>query len=52
MTYTTLLHFMTQLSRCSVSSLGGVSFVWQVRFGIFLGCVGFEKLFWLGCNGV
>ena len=38
MTYATLLHFMTQLSRHSLSSLGGASFVWQVRFGIF-GCV-------------
>ena len=31
----TLLHFMIQLSRCSLSSLGGAPFVWQVRFGIF-----------------
>ena len=35
MAYATLLHFMTQLSRHSLSSLGGASFVWQVRFGIF-----------------
>ena len=35
MAYATLLHFMTQLSRCSLSSLGGAPFVWQVRFGIF-----------------
>ena len=35
MTYATLLHFMTQLSRRSLSSLGGAPFVWQVRFGIF-----------------
>ena len=49
MAHTTLLHFMIQLSRHSLSSLGGASFVWQVRFGIFgyawvleshLGCVG------------
>ena len=26
---------MTQLSRHSLSSLGGTPFVWQVRFGIF-----------------
>ena len=26
---------MTQLSRQSLSSLGGAPFVWQVRFGIF-----------------
>ena len=28
MTYVTLLHFMTQLSRRNLSSLGGASFVW------------------------
>ena len=33
--YATLLHFMTQLSRWSLSSLGGAPFVWQVRFEIF-----------------
>ncbi|KAL0005287.1 hypothetical protein SO802_012848 [Lithocarpus litseifolius] len=32
MTYATILHFMTQLSRHSLSSLGGAPFVWQVRF--------------------
>ena len=32
MAYATLLHFITQLSRRSLSSLGGVPFVWQVRF--------------------
>jgi len=32
MAYSTLFHFMTQLSRCSLSSLGGAPFVWQVRF--------------------
>ena len=32
MAYTTLLHFMTQLSRHSLSSFGGAPFVWQVRF--------------------
>ena len=31
----TLLHFMTQVSRHSLSSLGGAPFVWQVRFEIF-----------------
>ena len=51
MAYATLLHFLTQLSRHNLSSLGGAPFVWQVRFGIF-GCVGFGKLFWLCCNGV
>ena len=35
MAYATLLHFMTQLSRCNLSSLGGAPFVWQVRLGIF-----------------
>jgi len=28
MAYATILHFMTQLSRCSLSSLGGSPFVW------------------------
>ena len=32
MAYTTLLHFMTQLSRRSLSSLRGAPIVWQVRF--------------------
>ena len=31
MDYATLLHFMTQLSRRSLSSLGGATLVWQVR---------------------
>ena len=35
MAYATFLHFMTQLSRQSLSSLGGAPFVWQVRFRIF-----------------
>ena len=35
MAYATLLHFMTQLSRRSLSSLGGAPFAWQVRFRIF-----------------
>ncbi|KAK9997227.1 hypothetical protein SO802_021913 [Lithocarpus litseifolius] len=30
MAYATLMHFMTQLSRLSLSSLGGAPFVWQV----------------------
>ena len=51
----TLLHFMTQLSRHSLSSLGGAPFVWQVRFEIFFFffwlCLGFGKSFWLCCNG-
>ena len=32
MAYVTLFHFITQLSRQSLSSLGGAPFVWQVRF--------------------
>ena len=32
MAYATLLHFMTQLSRHSLSCLGGALFAWQVRF--------------------
>ena len=36
MAYATLMHFMTQLSRQSLSSLGGAPFVWQVKFGIYL----------------
>ena len=39
MAYATLMHFMTQLSRQSLSSLGGAPFVWQVRFGIYIGYV-------------
>ena len=35
MAYATLLHFLTQLSRHNLSSLGGAPFVWQVRFEIF-----------------
>ena len=50
MAYATLMHFMTQLSRWTISSLGGAPFVWQVRFEIFWLRVGFGKLFWL-CMG-
>ena len=32
MAYATLLHFMTQLSWCSLSTLEGAPFVWQVGF--------------------
>ena len=39
MTYATLMHFMTQLSRRSLSSLGGAPFIWHVRFGIYCGYV-------------
>ena len=39
MAYATLMHFMTQLSRWSLSSLGGAPFVWQVRFSIYFGYV-------------
>ena len=35
MAYVTLMHFMTQLSKRSLSSLGGAPFLWQVRFGIY-----------------
>ena len=35
MAYATLMHFMTQLSRWTLSSLGRAPFVWQVRFGIY-----------------
>ena len=35
MTYATLMHFMTQLSKQSLSSLGRAPFLWQVRFGIY-----------------
>ena len=31
------MHFITQLSGRSLSSLGGAPFVWQVRFGIYFG---------------
>ena len=53
MAYVTLMHFMTQLFRQSVSSLGRAPFVWHVRFGIFFWlCVSFGKLFWFCGNGV
>ena len=39
MAHATLMHFMTQLSRRSLSSLGGDPFVWHVRFGIYFGYV-------------
>ena len=35
MAYATLMHFKTQLSRQSLSSLGEAPFVWQARFGIY-----------------
>ena len=35
MAYATLMHFMTQLSKHSLSSLGGAPFVWQVRFSFY-----------------
>ena len=52
MAYATLMHFMTQLSRRSLSSLGGAPFVWQVRFGIYLAMCWLWKLFCLCGNGV
>ena len=59
MAYATLTHFMTKLSRQSLSSLGGAPFVWQVRFGIYFGYVLVVKiilimygLFWLCGNGI
>ena len=39
MAYATLMHFMTHLSRRSLSSLGEAPFVWQVRFEIYFGYV-------------
>ena len=39
MAYATLMYFMTQLSRRSLSSLGGAPFLWQVSFGIYFGFV-------------
>ena len=36
MAYATLLHFMTQLSRRSLSSLGGAPFLWQVIFFVMV----------------
>ena len=38
MAYATLMHFMTQLSRRSLSSLGGAPFVWQVSLEFFARC--------------
>ena len=37
--YATLLHFMTQLSWHSLSSLGGAPFVWQVSFKFLVRCI-------------
>ena len=37
--YATLLHFMTQLSRHSLSSLGGAPFVWHVSFKFLIRCI-------------
>ena len=48
MAYATLLHFMTQLSRRSLSSLGGAPFVWQVKFKFLVGCI-LQSLFLLLC---
>ena len=45
MAYATLMHFMTQLSKRSLSSLSEAPFVWQVRFEIFWLCVGLGKSF-------
>ena len=59
MAYATLMHFMTQLFRQSLSSLGGAPFVWLVRFDIYFGHVLVVKiilvmygLFWLCGNGI
>jgi len=48
MAYATLLHFMTQLSRRSLSSLEGAPFVWQVRFKFLVECI-LQRLFLLLC---
>ncbi|KAL0015379.1 hypothetical protein SO802_002448 [Lithocarpus litseifolius] len=46
MAYATLMHFMTQLSRRSLSNLGGAPFVWQA------GCEGYVECEWaLELNG-
>ena len=59
MAYATLMHFMTQLSRQILSSLGGALFVWQVRFDIYFFYVLVLKiilamygLLWLCDNGI
>ena len=53
MAYANLLHFMTQLSRLSLLSLGGDPFVWKVRFENFSGYVWvLESYFGLCANGV
>ena len=59
MAYATLMHFMTQLSRRSLSSLGRAPFVWQVRLGIYFGYMLVVKiilamygLFWLCGNSI
>ena len=44
MAYATLLHFMTQLSWCSLSSLEGAPFVWQVGFKFLVRCI-LQRLF-------
>ena len=52
MAYSTLMHFMTQLSKQALSSLGGEIFG-CVGFGkLFWLCMGFRELFWLYGNGV
>ena len=51
MSYSTLFHFVTQLSKRSLLSFGGAPFVWQGGLE-FLAMCGFWKLFWLDCNGV
>ena len=52
MAYATLLHFMTQLSRCSLSSLGDAPFVWQVRFEILVMCEFWKVILAMYGNGV
>ena len=44
MAYAILLHFMTQLSHSSLSSLRGEPFVWQVKFKFFVGFI-LQRLF-------
>ena len=52
MAYATLLHFITQLSRWSLWNLGWGSICMVGEVWNFWLCVGFGKLFCLGCNGV
>ncbi|KAK9996765.1 hypothetical protein SO802_021451 [Lithocarpus litseifolius] len=43
MAYATLMHFVTQLSRRSLPSLGGAPFVWQMKLNPWAGCEGYAE---------